>query len=462
MLLFIILLLTLLGLSLSSAQQEDASPPLQSTAVSTPFMLINNAEYPVELIWVHPLKPEMDPERYQRVDIYRNDTQTTINSYENHKFLLRYPQDGAIIIPSRIKPLMATFVKGPRFETITVNYDPFENRLSISQDTKYDRLKDTVRQSLTTCQQNVGTNNGTYEDLVACITDDMFVDHLQSLGKSENLFNENRQLAQIIRDHDCARSEHLETTTPISTYNATMGSRTYVINVHLDSPSAKIWTVDNFVEQEECEFIKQKGRDDGLMQATVVDQRTGLATLSDSRRANQGHYKLSYQSSDGDPLYYLYQRVYSLTNYHAKLKLGLEGQEGFQIIQYDVDGQYKMHCDGACDGTYHRKGGRVATSLMYCHVADKGGATNFPRANIHINPKKLQALFFSYKGPDGEMDTGYTLHSGCPVIEGEKWVSTLWMREGVSEHETHDVFDPTGGIPLTPVMNPNNNAAKKP
>jgi hypothetical protein len=454
MLFLMLCLYTLLSLSVVLSQQQEEVDSTVNQGTQSDLMIINNAEYPVELIWEHPLKTDMDPERYQSIGIYRNDTQHTITSYENHKFILRYAQDDKIPIPPRLKSLSTMFVKGPRFETITASYDPFENLLSVKQDIKYDRMKDTVRQSLTTCQQTFVANNGTYEDLVACITDDMFVDHLQTAGKTEDLINENRQLAQIIRDHDCARSEYLETTPPVSTYNATMGSRTYVINVLLDLPSAKIWTVDDFVEEEECDFIKRKGHENGLQQATVVDQMTGMATTSDSRRASQGLYQNSYQSSDGDPLYYLYQRAYSLANYHAKLKLGLEGQEGFQIIKYDVNGQYKMHCDGACDGSYHRKGGRVATTLMYCHVADKGGATNFPRANVHINPKKRQAVMFSYKGPNGEMDSGYTLHSGCPVEEGEKWVSTLWMREGVSEHETHHAFDPTGGIPLVSVVVP--------
>ena len=35
------------------------------------------------------------------------------------------------------------------------------------------------------------------------------------------------------------------------------------------------------------------------------------------------------------------------------------------------------------------------------------------------------------KGSDGRMDDGYTEHSGCPVLEGEKWITTVWMRDGV-------------------------------
>ena len=30
------------------------------------------------------------------------------------------------------------------------------------------------------------------------------------------------------------------------------------------------------------------------------------------------------------------------------------------------------------------------------------------------------------------MDPGFTEHSGCPVLDGEKWIATVWMREGVS------------------------------
>lgn len=54
------------------------------------------------------------------------------------------------------------------------------------------------------------------------------------------------------------------------------------------------------------------------------------------------------------------------------------------------------------------------------------------------------ATFFSYKGPDGRMEDGLTEHSGCPVIEGEKWITTLWMREGVDYEHTWEMYDPSG------------------
>jgi hypothetical protein len=42
------------------------------------------------------------------------------------------------------------------------------------------------------------------------------------------------------------------------------------------------------------------------------------------------------------------------------------------------------------------------------------------------------------------MDDGYTEHSGCPVLEGEKWITTFWMREGVTAEENWTKYDPSG------------------
>lgn len=61
-----------------------------------------------------------------------------------------------------------------------------------------------------------------------------------------------------------------------------------------------------------------------------------------------------------------------------------------------------------------------------------------------VNPKVGAATFFTYKGSDGKMDFGLTEHSGCPVLEGEKWITAFWMREGVSNEKPWIYFDPSG------------------
>jgi hypothetical protein len=45
------------------------------------------------------------------------------------------------------------------------------------------------------------------------------------------------------------------------------------------------------------------------------------------------------------------------------------------------------------------------------------------------------------------MEDGFTEHSGCPVLEGEKWITTSWMREGVTAENPWTSYDPSG-VPI--------------
>jgi prolyl 4-hydroxylase len=74
-----------------------------------------------------------------------------------------------------------------------------------------------------------------------------------------------------------------------------------------------------------------------------------------------------------------------------------------------------------------RGGQRVGTLVMYLNTPAKGGGTTFPDVHLEIGPLKGNAVFFSY---DRAHPVTRTLHGGAPVVEGEKWVATKWLREG--------------------------------
>ena len=73
-----------------------------------------------------------------------------------------------------------------------------------------------------------------------------------------------------------------------------------------------------------------------------------------------------------------------------------------------------------------RGGARVATLVMYLSVPERGGSTTFPDVGFQVAPVKGNAVFFSYDMPH---PTTLTRHGGAPVIAGEKWVATKWLRE---------------------------------
>lgn len=111
----------------------------------------------------------------------------------------------------------------------------------------------------------------------------------------------------------------------------------------------------------------------------------------------------------------------------------VENGEGLQILRYLPGAEYKPHYDyfdPAQPGTpaiLKRGGQRVASLVMYLSSPLRGGATVFPDAKLEVSPVKGNAVFFSY---DCAHPSTRTLHGGAPVLEGEKWVATKWLREG--------------------------------
>ncbi|HEY6087603.1 MAG TPA: 2OG-Fe(II) oxygenase [Burkholderiaceae bacterium] len=110
----------------------------------------------------------------------------------------------------------------------------------------------------------------------------------------------------------------------------------------------------------------------------------------------------------------------------------LENGEGLQILHYLPGAEYQPHhdyFDPAKAGTpsiVARGGQRVGSLVMYLNSPEKGGATSFPDVALEVAPIKGNAVFFSYDRPH---PVTRTLHGGAPVIAGEKWVATKWLRE---------------------------------
>ena len=91
--------------------------------------------------------------------------------------------------------------------------------------------------------------------------------------------------------------------------------------------------------------------------------------------------------------------------------------------------RYDAHCDGVCDGSEHVVGERAATIITYCETAKVGGHTHFSNAGIHIIPEQYSAVFYGYFDPQTKLsDPGFTQHTGCGVVEGDKKVVTHKFR----------------------------------
>lgn len=107
--------------------------------------------------------------------------------------------------------------------------------------------------------------------------------------------------------------------------------------------------------------------------------------------------------------------------------------EGLQVLHYRPGAEYKPHYDyfdTSAPGTptiLKRGGQRVATLVMYLNEPEQGGGTVFPDIQLEVAPQRGNAVFFSYDRADPETRS---LHGGAPVVAGEKWIATKWLREG--------------------------------
>ncbi|RRH91538.1 2-oxoglutarate-dependent dioxygenase [Variovorax beijingensis] len=177
----------------------------------------------------------------------------------------------------------------------------------------------------------------------------------------------------------------------------------------------------NLVSPDECEGLIAAARV-RLARSLTVETRTGGEVLNVDR-TSEGMF---FERGENDIVARLEQRIAAL------LRWPVEFGEGLQILRYAPGAQYRPHYDYFDPGepgtpTILKRGGqRVATLVMYLQEPGQGGATTFPDVGLEVAPVRGTGVFFSYEEPD---PATRTLHGGAPVLAGEKWVATKWLRE---------------------------------
>ncbi|MFY9511707.1 MAG: 2OG-Fe(II) oxygenase [Rubrivivax sp.] len=199
------------------------------------------------------------------------------------------------------------------------------------------------------------------------------------------------------------------------------GGRNVDILVAMRNPRVVVF--GGLLSDEECDGLVALARP-RLTRSETVDNSTGGSEVN-SARTSDGMF---FERGEAPLIQRIEQRIAELLNWP------LDHGEGLQILHYRPGAEYRPHhdyFDPAHPGsaTILKRGGqRVGTLVMYLNTPLAGGATTFPDVALEVAPIKGNAVFFSYDRPHAMTRT---LHGGAPVVEGEKWVATKWLREGV-------------------------------
>jgi hypothetical protein len=110
----------------------------------------------------------------------------------------------------------------------------------------------------------------------------------------------------------------------------------------------------------------------------------------------------------------------------------LSQAEPLLVLRYRPGEEYRPHRDylspPALASFVPAAGQRWRTCCTYLNPVASGGQTEFPLLGISVEPVPGASLVFDNTDSLGQPDAR-SLHAGRPVLEGEKWLSTLWFRQ---------------------------------
>ncbi|MBO1511289.1 2OG-Fe(II) oxygenase [Metabacillus bambusae] len=183
------------------------------------------------------------------------------------------------------------------------------------------------------------------------------------------------------------------------------------IVIRLENPLVLV--LGNVLSNEECDELIQLSKD--KMQRSKI----GAVREENNIRTSSGMF---FEESENELVHQIEIRISDI------MGPSIEYAEGLQILKYLPGQEYKAHHDYFASTSKASKNNRISTLIMYLNDVEEGGETYFPKLGFSVSPKKGMAVYFEYFYNNTELND-LTLHGGAPVVKGEKWVATQWMRK---------------------------------
>lgn len=173
-----------------------------------------------------------------------------------------------------------------------------------------------------------------------------------------------------------------------------------------------IVVLGNVLSDEECDQLIQQSKD--RMQRSKVANSLEV----DELRTSSSTF---FEEGENELVARIEKRVSQIMN------IPVEHGEGLQILNYKIGQEYKAHFDFFSSTSKAASNPRISTLVMYLNDVEQGGETYFPKLNLSVSPQKGMAVYFEYFYNDQNLND-LTLHGGAPVVIGDKWAATQWMR----------------------------------
>jgi prolyl 4-hydroxylase len=196
-----------------------------------------------------------------------------------------------------------------------------------------------------------------------------------------------------------------------------------IVRVAARAERPMLAVLNDVLSAEECEQLIAMARP-RLEPSTIVDPMTGRDVVAGQRTSLGMFFRLR----ENDFIARLDRRIAEVMN------LPIEHGEGLQILHYPQGAGSAPHFDflvpsnPANQASIARSGQRVSTMVTYLNDVPEGGETVFAHVGWAVSPQRGNAVCFEYANSQGQLDHA-SLHASNPVLSGEKWVATKWMRQ---------------------------------
>lgn len=188
------------------------------------------------------------------------------------------------------------------------------------------------------------------------------------------------------------------------------------------SPLSGLLRYENALSDEECLYIQCLA--EGKLEPSIVVDYLGNSQLSKERTSHDFYFLPEHEQ--------VYLNLLQ-ARMSATAKLPLANSEQLTMLRYAPGQEFRTHRDNLPPNYFiaKNKGGsgqRHRTVIAYLAAPEQGGETEFPLLNLRVPANTGQILCFDNLLADGKL-CRTSLHAGLPVIQGLKWICTLWMRE---------------------------------
>lgn len=180
------------------------------------------------------------------------------------------------------------------------------------------------------------------------------------------------------------------------------------------STSPEVWAFDRFASPAECLYLIETAKP-LLQQSVVVDPGTGQSRPHPIRTSEGAVFP--WVSADL-VITALNQRIAATSRSEA------ECGEPLQILRYRPGQEYRPHLDALPTGENQR----VLTMLVCLNEGYEGGETFFTQTGLKFAGKEGDGLLFRNARSGGFPDPN-AQHAGLPVVSGEKFIASRWIRE---------------------------------